>query len=154
MTTTISRYRASTGTDTTTWDWDDNEHLSISRNDYAGFYIEYQAHSRSRVRLEWEGISSVRPWIRKHPKLPAHVLAILDAEFPPPTPPNVCTCGHGVHQHDLRGGGLLGCYLHGCNCIDFDAVPAPCATFTPDPERPGWCTCGWLDDYHRLTPTT
>lgn len=31
-----------------------------------------------------------------------------------------CRCGHTVGQHELRSGGRLGCYIWGCNCIDFE----------------------------------
>lgn len=32
-----------------------------------------------------------------------------------------CTCGHSQGQHEIRSGGLLGCYISGCLCIDFEA---------------------------------
>lgn len=31
----------------------------------------------------------------------------------------VCACGHRIGQHELRSGGLLGCYIQSCLCIDF-----------------------------------
>ena len=30
-----------------------------------------------------------------------------------------CTCGHMHRQHEIRSGGLFGCYISGCLCIDF-----------------------------------
>lgn len=30
-----------------------------------------------------------------------------------------CECGHSLGQHEIRSGGLMGCYISGCLCIDF-----------------------------------
>lgn len=40
------------------------------------------------------------------------------------TTPSTCRCGHPIHAHELRSGGLLGCFLYGCCCIDFELEPA------------------------------
>ena len=35
----------------------------------------------------------------------------------------VCSCGHTHRQHEIRSGGLFGCYISGCLCIDFTEDP-------------------------------
>lgn len=35
---------------------------------------------------------------------------------------DVCTCGHAHGQHELRSTGLLGCYITGCLCTDFESA--------------------------------
>lgn len=33
-----------------------------------------------------------------------------------------CECGHAHGQHEVRAGGLFGCFISGCICIDFARV--------------------------------
>lgn len=33
-----------------------------------------------------------------------------------------CTCGHLARQHEIRSGGLFGCIIAGCLCIDLEEV--------------------------------
>ena len=30
-----------------------------------------------------------------------------------------CACGHYFGQHEIRAGGLFGCYITGCPCLAF-----------------------------------
>lgn len=40
-----------------------------------------------------------------------------------PPAPRRCACGHTHAQHEIRSGGLFGCYIAGCICIDFEPAP-------------------------------
>lgn len=48
-----------------------------------------------------------------------------------------CMCGHAHQTHELRSGGLLGCIIHGCNCIDFAPFGHTCRECGHD-ERSSW----------------
>lgn len=52
-------------------------------------------------------------------------LAEMVAAWPGPAE-RFCECGHGIGRHEIRSGGLLGCYIDGCLCVDFadDRGPA------------------------------
>lgn len=56
-----------------------------------------------------------------------------------------CKCGHRMGQHELRSGGLLGCFISGCLCIDFEQEPDWAAV------QPGLIPVGtWLPGFGRV----
>ena len=65
------------------------------------------------------------------------------------TTTRICECGHDIGQHELRGGGLLGCFIVGCGCIDHTPAvvssdgPVPTALL---PLEDGW-TAGSMVSY-------
>ena len=67
-----------------------------------------------------------------------------------------CVCGHAHRQHEVRAGGLFGCYIAGCLCIDFAQRFEREDFFYDGKPMRGLCGyCGvdvdTFEKYHRVT---